>query len=479
MRSFRSHVLGGALVLGGMLGTTTAQAQELDFDEPWFFTLDGGVSGPIDNTSFDLFNLGGDGGVGVFKSLGPIVALGARIRAGALSEGGGIPQLAEEYGVLDYGYLGAAIRIRPFGGLMHDMGDYQRGSGLYLDLGPGAAILDGDVVPAYEAAIGYNFGLGPISIGPKFRFTHMIEVHDRFATAENIPDELDNDVMGVMTWTGGLEMTFNDRAEPELPPAPRVSVRPPRVSVQAPRPAAPSVAIDQDRDNDGILGTNDRCPDSAESWNGHEDDDGCPDEGVGQFANDALVVDERVFFDFDSDELRPAGREQLDVVSRHYEEWGNRYDNLVISGHTDSRGTDEYNEGLSRRRAEVVMDYLKERGVPANVIRMEGLGESDPEIAAAESEFEHQVNRRVEFRVEWRLGMRPEGIEPTPNPTMPDYVDPAPRAVQEREARIAERERREAEGERAEAREGEPSEPVASAEEREEEAREEERRAER
>lgn len=412
----RAATLLGCAALIGALSAGRAEAQG-EYEEPWFFTIDAGVTGPLNDPPTTMFNVGGNASFGVYRSLFPEFAVGSRVTTGVLSEGEDVQGIADQ-GVLDYGFLGASVRYRPFARLMPRdgmMSSMRRASGLFIDFTPGLALLDGDAVPAYETGLGYNIPIGPVTLGPQFRFTHFIETHGRFGDHH------------VTTWTGALEVAFLDQAR-----APR--------EVRAERPMPERVAVDRDRDGDWILDERDSCPDEAETWNGFEDVDGCPDDGVGQFENDALVVDERVFFDFDSAELRPTGAAQLDAVAQHYEANARRLEHLVIGGHADVRGADQYNESLSEQRAEAVVVYLKDRGVPGTAIRVRAFGEDAPEIANADTEFEHQVNRRVEFGLEWREGMRPEGREPVAHRTMPDYVDEAPPEVQERERRLAARE---------------------------------------
>ncbi|MCL4792713.1 MAG: OmpA family protein, partial [Gammaproteobacteria bacterium] len=68
--------------------------------------------------------------------------------------------------------------------------------------------------------------------------------------------------------------------------------------------------------------------------------------------------------------------------------------NIEVRGHTDSRGADDYNLGLSRRRAEAVRNYLIEKGTPAERLTAVGIGEADP-IADNETEEGRALNRRV------------------------------------------------------------------------------------
>jgi autotransporter family porin len=81
-------------------------------------------------------------------------------------------------------------------------------------------------------------------------------------------------------------------------------------------------------------------------------------------------------FDFDSAELRPAGRNSLDNLVRDLGRV--QYDLMLIGGHTDRLGSESYNQRLSERRANAVRDYLIGRGVPAANIRASGFGKSQP-----------------------------------------------------------------------------------------------------
>ncbi|MBM3316524.1 MAG: OmpA family protein [Candidatus Eisenbacteria bacterium] len=71
---------------------------------------------------------------------------------------------------------------------------------------------------------------------------------------------------------------------------------------------------------------------------------------------------------------------------------------VTIVGHTDSRGSDEYNQRLSLRRAEAIRDYLVRKGVPAEQMMVDGKGESEP-VASNETDEGRARNRRIEFKV--------------------------------------------------------------------------------
>ena len=76
--------------------------------------------------------------------------------------------------------------------------------------------------------------------------------------------------------------------------------------------------------------------------------------------------------------------------------------NLIVEGHTDSQGSESYNQGLSQRRADAVRDYLVQKGYPADRIQTRGKGEGSP-IADNASPEGRANNRRVEIVIEREL----------------------------------------------------------------------------
>jgi outer membrane protein OmpA-like peptidoglycan-associated protein len=103
-----------------------------------------------------------------------------------------------------------------------------------------------------------------------------------------------------------------------------------------------------------------------------------------------------VFFDFDMTELRSESFSELDRVL----EFMNENPNVVIQieGHTDAKGTDEYNQRLAGGRITSVEAYLESKGIAADRIVTKSYGESVP-IADNETEEGRQQNRRVEFKI--------------------------------------------------------------------------------
>jgi outer membrane protein OmpA-like peptidoglycan-associated protein len=103
-----------------------------------------------------------------------------------------------------------------------------------------------------------------------------------------------------------------------------------------------------------------------------------------------------VLFDYDRATLKPGAREKLARVAGVLLTYPGL--ELEVEGHTDSMGTDEYNQGLSERRAASVRDYLVSQGIPQATIEAMGFGESRP-VVGNETASGRQRNRRVELIV--------------------------------------------------------------------------------
>lgn len=106
------------------------------------------------------------------------------------------------------------------------------------------------------------------------------------------------------------------------------------------------------------------------------------------------IVLRGVNFDFNSFEIRPDARPVLDQAALLLNE--NPSVDVRVEGHTDSVGSDEYNQALSVQRAEAVYRYLVNRGVAPERFTVEGFGKSNP-IASNETESGRAQNRRVEL----------------------------------------------------------------------------------
>src|SRR5699024_4493167 len=108
-----------------------------------------------------------------------------------------------------------------------------------------------------------------------------------------------------------------------------------------------------------------------------------------------------IYFDFDKATIRPDAEVQMEKLYQVMNTYPKLH--ILIRSHTDSRGSDAYNMDLSHRRAMATKKWLVDKGIDANRLKIEWLGESDPINGCVDgvpcTEEEYQANRRSEFIV--------------------------------------------------------------------------------
>jgi len=109
------------------------------------------------------------------------------------------------------------------------------------------------------------------------------------------------------------------------------------------------------------------------------------------------VVFPAVAFRFDSTELTDLGKGQVYLAAQRLKEKADL--TVVIEGHTDTVGNDEYNQKLGQRRAQTVMKELSAQGIDASRMSAASIGESKP-LVNQDTQWARAVNRRVEFQVQ-------------------------------------------------------------------------------
>jgi OOP family OmpA-OmpF porin len=110
------------------------------------------------------------------------------------------------------------------------------------------------------------------------------------------------------------------------------------------------------------------------------------------------TVSATTLFDFNKAVLKEQGKAELHNLGTNIKSQGMSVGDIDIIGHTDSKGSEEYNQKLSVRRALAVKDYLVSEGIDANIVDVIGKGESDP-VASNDTEEGRAKNRRVEIHV--------------------------------------------------------------------------------
>ena len=109
-----------------------------------------------------------------------------------------------------------------------------------------------------------------------------------------------------------------------------------------------------------------------------------------------VTFESGLLFPYDSDVLTPAAKQNLATLASSLDKYPNT--DIIVVGHTDSNGSDNYNLSLSERRAHAAVDYLVSRGVARSRLRGAGRGETEP-VAVNDTDAGRQQNRRVEVAI--------------------------------------------------------------------------------
>ena len=89
-----------------------------------------------------------------------------------------------------------------------------------------------------------------------------------------------------------------------------------------------------------------------------------------------ITLSTDVLFEFNKADLKPSGQQKLDELAKNAQ--GANVDRVVLVGHADRIGSEEYNQELSEKRAKAVADYLAQKGVDSSRLQVEGKGKSEP-----------------------------------------------------------------------------------------------------
>ena len=110
----------------------------------------------------------------------------------------------------------------------------------------------------------------------------------------------------------------------------------------------------------------------------------------------AIVLD-NIYYDLNKADIRSDALPELDKLVKILRD--NPTIRIELSSHTDSRSSDDYNLILSQQRAQAAVDYLVSQGITPDRLVAKGYGETQLLISNAQTEEEHQTNRRTEFKV--------------------------------------------------------------------------------
>lgn len=231
--------------------------------------------------------------------------------------------------------------------------------------------------PGFDAAVGVAFPLDESRkywFGPFARYSQIMQ-GDRAGY-----DNRDAKILSI-----GLSL--------EVGPALSRKHREPVVAQEeVSTPAAVVPPAPSDRDGDTVADADDNCPDVA----GIVSNGGCPVYEKVIVKPDKLELEEKIAFKWNSANLEDASYPLLDEVAKALKD--NPGFKVQVEGHASSDGNYDYNQTLSERRAQAVLDYLTAHGVAADRVVSKGFGSDEPNstnttVAGRES------NRRVEFIV--------------------------------------------------------------------------------
>lgn len=109
------------------------------------------------------------------------------------------------------------------------------------------------------------------------------------------------------------------------------------------------------------------------------------------------IVLNNIYYDLNKSDIKEAAAKELDKLVTIMKD--NPQITIELSSHTDIRAAHDYNMGLSQRRAESAVNYIISKGIDASRLIAKGYGETKVIVKNAETELEHQQNRRTEFKV--------------------------------------------------------------------------------
>jgi peptidoglycan-associated lipoprotein len=123
---------------------------------------------------------------------------------------------------------------------------------------------------------------------------------------------------------------------------------------------------------------------------------GAEEAAARRLAEARNLLQAMIYFDLDASDIRDDSKAALDQKIPLLN--ANPALAIKVTGHTDNRGSDEYNLALGQRRARAVRDYLVQRGIPSTRITIDSRGEEQA-IAQGEDESAWSQNRRAEFEI--------------------------------------------------------------------------------
>ncbi len=323
------------------------------------------VSGP----QADAFRTGAMPAVGGYVDSGH-GEFGVRLRVGVLGNGPAPGNNERDPGVGGLATAGFAYRLPIGAGWVEGV--------------LGGGITGRDVVPAVEIGAGWEFEIAGVQAGPAVRYLY-VDGHDAmgFGSASIV--------------LVGVDVQFGKHRRAPVATEQHVA------RIAPPPPVAPPPAA-LDDDDEKLVDRDTGCM---------QDGEGCEIaivDGEPLVMHDhRIVLDDRVLFDTDRAKVKSEGYDTIAAIARAWRkhpEWLH----VTIEGHADTRGADDYNMDLSKRRADHVRALFVRDGIAPDQVEAVGYGRTRPRDPG-QTEAAHQHNRRVEFAVDQTA---PAGEQTTP-----------------------------------------------------------------
>ncbi|MCK7479740.1 MAG: OmpA family protein [Candidatus Moduliflexus flocculans] len=257
--------------------------------------------------------------------------------------------------------------------------------------------LSDKTVPYVSLGAGFtsykNKGLGnqknyDFILDPGFGVKHYLSKNFALrGDARYILNDTGNELHHNLLYNAGLTFEFGMDDEEPAAPAP---VEPLKEELC---PGGPDGCVEKDwckkdSDGDGVPDCIDKCPDTPKGIK--VDANGCPPA-----AEQGAIIFRNILFDFNKSNVKPDSFAVLEEIVEYLET--NKGVMMEIQGHTDNKGTAEYNMKLSYKRADSVRKYIVGKGIAPERLKVNGFGFSKP-VVPNDSDENRTRNRRVEFK---------------------------------------------------------------------------------
>ena len=376
-------VLVCALLVLGFVPSAMAQSESDGSNSPTYespnphlgLRVEPGVSIPLTSPQSDRFGVGGGQTIKAFYGLTPWLDVGPSIGFTDLPSSDNITRSGTSWDI------GAGVRAK------RTLGS----SGLMPWADAGAAYVRTGELDRFGFDVGAGLSV-PLDrahafrLGPFVRYRHIVQ-----------NEQTGIDGRDAKLLHAGLSFEFGSGRRP-------VDSAPASSTVEAKQQDCPECECEEcaeptelaDRDGDGFPDDYDRCPDASgpgEQW-------GCPDYDGIDFNPSRIELKEKVLFDWNKADIREDSHPILDRAAKLLKKHTGF--KVRVEGHADATGLDGYNQKLSEKRAQAVVDHLVEQGVDRKRFVLKGYSSSRP-VDSNLTDAGRQKNRRVEFIIDLEI----------------------------------------------------------------------------